>query len=757
MKNGRIGSLSVIIFLFVVLFFFVSAQVLQAAEDSTVNNTAGEADESSNEKEKGKPPTDSKPILDASGTYVLPEVIVTAARKKSRSEAIQDVPAAISVYSGETIEDNFIRDLTGIDRMAPNVKMDDIGTYPNSSNVFIRGMGVTSSIPSDEPTVGIFVDGMYLGTNIISLIDLFDVESVEVLRGPQGTLFGRNVTGGAVLVRHRRPTGKFGIRGKTTVGTYEWVEQNLVVEAPVTDKLAWKLGMLYRDKGGYYDNTLNSSDDLGDDRTWLVRPMFTWKPTENLEVTVIAEFSDFEGDGVPIRLLKDKNPIFPETPSTSSKSLITDMEPDADYHTEQIVVDINWNIGPGKLTSIAGYRQYKTSIEIDADGTGNVIFHSKGTNQQDQFSEELRYAMSFFDRIDLTTGVNFFTQNVKGAATRNILNGISKLAGDNFLDQYSVGFFSQGSVDLTDTLTLTLGGRYTWEEKDVKIASWKGDRTPDLTGFTYDFIDQERWDFVSWHGSLDWHPTDDITLYASTTRSFRSGGFNLRNTLPASPGPYGKERVDAFEVGIKADWLNGRVRTNLTGYLNDYKDLQRTVVGSNVEQEVLNAADATIKGFEAEITILPFDNFQLDFTLGYTDAKFDKYEGLDVTGDGVPDPKLAKHLDFMNVPDWTAYLGGAYFIPIPWEFGGELELRASASYRDSFPITEKNELRQNSYTLVDASMSYSFFDEHFKFSIFGKNLLDEHYTHFGLSNSLFDVEFMTRQGATGGIELSFEF
>ncbi len=746
--------LRVVLFLIVITFLLSYIHVLQAADETIVTSTAKENGKTSIEEDIDESSSDSEAILNASGVYVLPEIFVTAA-KKATSEAVQDIPAAISVYSGETIEGNFVQDLTDIGHMAPNVKLDDIGSFPNTTNFFIRGMGVTSSILSDEPTVGIFVDGMYLGINVGSLVDLFDVETVEVLRGPQGTLFGRNVTGGAVLIRHRRPTGEFSIRGKTTIGTYERVEQNLVIEAPVTNKLAWKLGMLYRNKGGYYDNVLNSSDNLGDDRTWLLRPMLTWKPTENLELTLISEFSDFEGDGVPVRLIKDKTPL--KTPPSSSKNFATDLEPESDYHTEQVVLDINWNIGPGKMTSITSYRQLKTPMEIDVDGTGSAIFHVIGTSQQDQFSEELRYATTISKRAELTTGITFFSQNLMYDEERTILNGAIKLATDSIMDHYSVGFFSQGNIDLSDTLTLTLGGRYTWEEKDVKVASLGGMRTPDLKGFTYDFIDNDRWDFVSWHGSLNWLPTEDISLYVSTTRSFRSGGYNMRNQLPASPGPYDEERVDAFEVGVKADWFNGRVRTNLVGFLNDYKDLQRAVVGPSIGQEILNAADATIKGFEVEITILPFDNFQLDFSLGYTDANFDKYEGLDVDGDGIPDPELAEHLDFLNVPEWTSYLGGVYYIPIPWVCGGELELKASASYNDSYPITEKNLLSQDSYTLVDASMSYSFCNEHFKFSIFGKNLLDEHYTHFGISSSLFDSEFYTQEGATGGIELRFEF
>ncbi|MBC8191559.1 MAG: TonB-dependent receptor, partial [FCB group bacterium] len=616
-------------------------------------------------------------------------------------------------------------------------------------------MGGSCWVMLDDPAVGVVVDGMYLGTNVASLVDLFDVEAVEVLRGPQGTLFGRNVTGGAVLVRHRRPTGEFSIRGKTTAGTYEWVEQNLVVEAPVSDKLAWKIGMSYRDKGGYYDNTVRASSDLGDERTWLLRPMLTWKPTANLEVTLITEFSDFEGDGVPNRLIKDRRST--NNPSSSSKKFTTDMMPEVDYHSEQAVLDINWDIGPGKLTSITGYRQYKAPAEIDADSQDSAIFHGSLTSQQDQFSEELRYATTMNERVELTTGITFFTQNLIYDEERTILNGAIKRAANSIMDHYSVGFFAQGDLDLTDTLTLTLGGRYTWEEKDVKVASLGGTRTADLKGFSYDFIDNDRWDFFSWHGCFNWHATENFLLYTSLTRSFRSGGYNMRNQLPASPGPYGKERVDALESGIKASWFNGRIRTRLAGFFNDFKDLQRTVIGPSIEQEILNAADATITGFEVEMTVLPFKNFQMDFSLGYTDASYDRFDGFDIDGDKIPDPDEAEDLKFLNVPEWSAYLGGTYYTPMPWKNEDALELKASASYTDGYPITTNNVLTQDSYTLVDASISYLFFKEHIKFSIFGQNLLDEHYSHFGVNSSLFDYAAYTQVGAIGGIELRFEF
>ncbi len=370
MKKARICSLRVMIFLFVVSFLFVSVQVLQAAENSTVNNTAEETDESSNEKEKDKSSSsDSKPILDASGAYVLPEVIVSAAGKKSRAEEIQKMPTSIYSFSEEVIKEKFVEQLDDIGEMAPNVQLEPLGTFPNTLQPYIRGMGMTSSIPSTESPVGLFVDGVYMGINAGAVGDLFDVESIEVLRGPQGTLFGRNVTGGAVLIRHKRPTGEFGIRGQTTYGNYDFIEQSLVVEGPVCDKLSWKMGMFYRDKNGYFKNTEDAGNRIGNSDTKLLRPMLTWRPLEDLEITLIGEISKFNGTGDSVVSVVDN--IFGTTPSGSKQDQSHDFTPHTEITTEQIVIDANWDIGPGRLTSITGSRQIDLDTGVDGD---DIVF-----------------------------------------------------------------------------------------------------------------------------------------------------------------------------------------------------------------------------------------------------------------------------------------------------------------------------------------------------------------------------------------------
>lgn len=731
--NTLPNNLIRILFLFIVVYLFLAGNVLFAQNDEESSDA----------------------ILNAKGVYVLPEILVTSS-KKAEGEKAQDVPAAISAYTGEIIEENFAVDLTDVGEPAPNVKFNDLGTFPNTASFFIRGMGVSSSIPSDEPAVGIFVDGMYLGMNIGSLVDMFDVETVEVMRGPQGTLFGRNVTGGAVLIRHRRPTGEFNIRGQSTVGTQHLVEQKLVVEGPLTDSLAGKLGIVYRDKDGYFDNLAVPDDDIGDGTTALLRPMLTWKSRQDLEITLIGEFSKFDGDGVPVRSLADK--VFFTPSPGNDHDLATDLMPRNDYHIEQVVVDINWDIGPGKLTSITGWRQITLHEEVDADGTGNPVFHIHSTTvEQDQFSEELLYAIAPNDRTELTTGISFFTQNILNESVRDIRNGSTQIAMRGKMDHTSLGFFSQADFDLLESLTLTLGGRYTWEDKKAYVGSFGGSVSLDLNEYTYDFIDDDNWNFISGHAGLNWRATEHALLYGSWTRSFRSGGYNIRNALPASPGPYDEEKVDAFEIGLKADWLEGRLRTNLAGFYNMYNDLQRTVLTPSISQEKLNAADATIVGFEAELSFLPTHYLQIDASLGYVDASYDSYEGLDVDGDKIPDPDLAEDLDFALVPEWTAYLGGVCYAPLSWDLGGNLELRASASYTNRYALTEENKLFQESYTLVNASVSYVFPNEKVKFSVFGRNLLDERYTYFGASASFFDVESSVQPGATGGVALSFEF
>ncbi len=801
MNIVRICSLRAAILLFVVFHFFLNNQVLQAAENTTENTYSEEAKVSSDGKEEdnsdGKEEDnekdvfspDSKTILDSSGAYVLPEVIVTAARKKSKSEAVQDVPISTYVFSGEVMEEKFVNTLGDVGEMAPNVELRPLGTFPNTLQPYIRGMGMSSSIPSTESPVGLFVDGVYMGVNAGAVNDMFDLESVEVLRGPQGTLFGRNVTGGAVLLRHRRPTGEFGVRGRTTYGNYDFIENSLAVEGPLTDKLSWKMGMYFKDKNGYFKNENIAGTRSRESDTKLLRPMLTWRPLDDLEVTLIGEITKYKG--AQDSVVNDRDLGFGTSPAGSKQDLSLGFTPRTEINTEQIVLDINWDLGPGRLTSITGWRQIDLDTGVDADGTVNELLHQVWFVEQHQVTQELRYAFSFLDRVDMTAGVNYFNQWVKSEeridlgtlANRATMTGVGAPVDNQqsrgILEHTAIGFFSQADIDLTNNLTLTLGGRQTWEKKDAKVDSRKGTGdvgTMDVNfgNYVYDIVDDHIWDFFSAHTALTWRPTEDAMLFGSWTRSFRSGGYNLRNTLNSAVprGDYGKERVDAFEVGIKTEWFRKRLRTNVSFFFNDFKNLQFTTLNGNAFS-ISNSADSTIKGFEFETTWFATEDLRLDGSVGYVDAEYDRLDGLDTDfiRDGVANPE-AKNNDFNQVPEWTAYLGGEYNIPLAWKYGNDLSIRASTTFSDKYALNEQNDAFQESYFLVDAGMSYTLPGENVKLSIFGKNLTDKRYGGTYLNNLSpsfrpaggalgIDVRHSAtqsvNQGRTVGVSLSFEF
>lgn len=288
------------------------------------------------------------------------------------------------------------------------------------------------------------------------------------------------------------------------------------------------------------------------------------------------------------------------------------------------------------------------------------------------------------------------------------------------MDHDSWALFSQSNFNVTSALTVTAGLRYTSETKDVQIASF-GECDGDGTNCNYLFQDDDSWSFVSAYLGGKWQVTDDTQSYLSWTRSFRSGGFNLRNTNPNSPGPYDEERVDAYEVGVKSDLFEGKVRSNVAAFINKYTDLQRTILSGesgNVIQVKENVAEATIRGVEWELNAYLTDNFRTDLSLGWIDAEYDSFEG------GDPD------LDFANVPETNASLALNYQLDL--SNGAQLEFIGSASYTDEQWATDPNDLLLDSYTVVNGSIIFYAADQKTKVRFYVKNATDEEYTNFAL-------------------------
>lgn len=274
---------------------------------------------------------------------VLIEEIEVYGTKKNRTEQLQDVPLAVSAFSESALDARQLITIEDLSFASPNVTLDQIGTTPGVQNFSIRGLGINSSIPSVDPTVGLFMDGVYLGITAGVVVDTFDLESVEILRGPQGLLFGRNVTGGAVLLRSKRPTGEFGAKAKLSYETGPQYTASASVEGPLADdKLAGKLSFYYKDDDGYFDNLVTPDRDVGAQETLMIRPTLVFTPNDSLDFTVIYEHGDLEGDGaVPQRALSSN-------PSDISGNIDTAFDEIGfvDIKWDQLTFETNWDVAP---------------------------------------------------------------------------------------------------------------------------------------------------------------------------------------------------------------------------------------------------------------------------------------------------------------------------------------------------------------------------------------------------------------------------
>ncbi len=667
---------------------------------------------------------------------LLEEVMVTA-RKRGVAEQAQSVPVTLTAMNGDQIDAMFAQNLADVSMIMPNVRLDSDGAFPGTSNFSVRGMGYISTIASTDPTVGLFQDGMYVGVNLGGSPDTFDLESVEVLRGPQGTLFGRNVTAGAVITRSRKPDGEFGGVLRAGVGSGDRVLVGAGIEGSITDTLAGKIYAQYNDMNGDFENiTLN--EDFGAQEIQFVRPILRWQPTDALDITLITEYSKHDGDGTATRFLDRPGQLLYESfgarepdgndEVTHNYNGVTEIE------VQSAVLDVSWQVGEGTVTSITGYRDVSYFSNGDTDSTGSPVTDPAWlAMEQDQFSQELRYsARALNDKLDYTVGLYYFEQSMD--QQYNVLFfGDPALRSDGTMDHNSASVFAHVDWEFIDNWFLTLGGRYTWEAKEAKNASFSDcvNLPPDGFDISCNLRDSgdDDWANFSPKVGVNWQLSDDAMLYASYTEGFRSGGYNIRTTSDnESPGPYDEEKVEAYELGVKSTLWDGKARLNAAVFHNEYTDLQRNR-SIGIQNRIDNVAAATTEGAELEFTLLPIDNLALSASVGYLDAKYDDFPELDVDFDGIPDPQKAKGLQLVKAPEWSYNLTGIWDIPLG--DAGDISTRVSYTYNDETPINDQNTEMIPEWELWDASLTWRPVDVDLEVSVWGKNLSDEVYAESG--------------------------
>ena len=728
-------------------------------------------------------------IYSEAKAQAIDEIVVTS-QKRAAGISVQDIATSVTAVNAELIESTDSIDLTDVGRLAPNATLHPSATFASTPNFLIRGIGVSGTTRSLDPSVGVIVDGVYLGFPVGANLDMFDRESVEILRGPQGTLLGRNVTGGAIVVRTARPTGEFGGKVNLVAGDYDRLDVSASIEGPLVEgKVSAKVAFMSRSRDGYWednnggtivpaDNVVGAFDLAGtgasgtkpDVDLTIVRPMLYFTPNDNLDITLMAEFlRDKSGTA------NSRNFVHPTAPARRSQSygytppndpyeINHNLMGGNDLETDTFIAEFNYQTQNGKLTGIASYRELTYDSSTDFDGTPFTIFHfPDNKEEQEQTTMELRYAANVSDKLSYVVGVSTFDQEFFVGERRLI--GTLDRSGVSEIEHDTLGVFAEIDYMMTDQLKLTVGARYTEESKDVTFnaigscyldfSSCPGRTADPNAGLTSDDINLQvggDFDDTTPKVALTYFVNDDVNVYASYTEGFRSGSFDARartrdSFLNSRPGP---ETVESFELGFKSLLNDDKLLLNVAVFSAKYDDIQKlalepctinltTCTSGNI-QRLINAAEATIEGIEIETKAFVTDSLVLEGALGYTDAGYDSFSGFDADGtpgyDPVTDPAAAAALPFERVPELTYTVAASYNVPMA--SGSELDFRVSYAFTDDFTnnATGTAAIATESYGLLDASVSYTRDSDGLKLTLFGKNITDEEYHDFALDNAL---------------------
>ncbi|MGB7406553.1 MAG: TonB-dependent receptor [Pacificimonas sp.] len=706
-------------------------------------------------------------VADSQALDADEDVIIVTARR--RDERLIDVPIAITSISGAELESRGVLELTEIAQTVPNVTLEVSRGTNTTLTAFIRGVGQQDPVAGFEQGVGVYIDDVYLNRPQAAVLDIYDVERIEVLRGPQGTLYGRNTIGGAIKYVTGRLPNEFETKVRATYGSYDQAEAVVSVSAPIVDGLKIGASAARLSRGGFGDNLVQDGVENYNKDVWGARLTVEAEPTEALFVRLSGDYIKDESDPRQgTRLIPgivSGAPVLDDVFDTRAGLDVIEQEVEAYGGALSAELDL----GLVKLRSITAYREDKSTTPIDFDSLPAADLDVPAIYENDQFSQELQLLYEG-DRLSGLVGAYYLNANALTSfdVLLDVFGTAIGFPGFNAqtfgeVDTETWSVFGDFSYDLTDRFSVSLGGRYTSDERQSRVL-----RTSFVGGFsdtfggsgvpfavTSDFDGGETFTEFTPRASISFQPTLDHNIFASYSQGFKGGGFDPRGQTTAAPDldgdgdidaddqfeflRFAPETVDSYEVGWKASLLDNRVNFSLVGFYADYTDVQIPgSVGADTDGDGVNdnfigitsnAGEATIKGVEFEGTARVADGLdggsgRIDFgwSLGIIDAEFDQF--IDAFGNDVADQRV-----FQNTPDITASARLDIAGPLRLFTEGELGVGGQVSYRDDASQfeTPNRFLDQDGYALVDANITWTADDDSLRLGIYGKNLFDKRY------------------------------
>lgn len=689
-----------------------------------------------------EPPAEEK--LSAEG--VLEEITVTA---RKRAESLQDVPLSVVAISGEDLERRSIENLADLGQGTPNFTFSQ--TYNGGSTAgvaFIRGVGQRDSHSAYDPAVGLYVDGVYMGRMYGNNLDMLELERIEVLRGPQGTLFGKNTSGGAINIITKRPDASAGAtsgRIQLTAGERNRVDVMGSVNLPlIADRLALQLAGSRLKQDGY-GKRVDGQDMASTDRQ-AARAQLLFQPTERFSALLSADWLDFDETNASYKLL-DTNPLagpvaaynaaidpdYNDSWVSSRDYFYSGTGPNSSRGTIAgaaltLAYDVSW----ATLKSITSYRESDVHTDVDPDGAPIVIINKFERADQEQFSQELQVTGSAFDeRLEWVFGAYYFHEKVISTDSFNLVpvlfGGTRDFSRFIPVENDSIAAYGQGNYKMTDKLRLTVGLRHTQDKKDISSTQFN------FLGATQFTTPLGEHDSDAWSPrlGLDYQWTPQVMTYVSAANGAKNGGFNGRVGRLSDFTEFDDEAVWTYEMGLRSDLFDGHVRLNATVFYSDYRDLQVTISGSTNNNgvpapfsRVTNIPESVIKGAELELIVAAAPGLTFSGGLGLTDAQ---YAVLPTDAQFVADNLIHRSNEFPNVPEVSYTLGAEYATNLTSHL--DLTARIDYSHRTRTEFTTENAplISQPGYGLVNARLTFEHAQSAVAVSLFGTNLTDETY------------------------------
>jgi len=600
----------------------------------------------------------------------LEEIIVTAT--KTGATQLQHTPIAITAFSAAQLDANKIDDVRGLVQFTPSLQISDINGY---SQLYIRGVGSNTVYIGSDPSTTVQLDGVYIARPLAYFSDFLDVERVEVLRGPQGTLYGRNSVGGTINIISKKPTDTFTGEVEASVGTYNEYSLKGYVSGPITGTpLLFSLSGVRLSHDPYFQN-ISTAGDIGNQDSYALRGQLYLPVGDKFEATVRADYANSdESIGGDSKLLQPIGVPADDAILGDYSKIAANASDALKLENFGFALDMKYQVNDAvSVKSLTSYRSLISSEYTDSDASSTDTTRAIFDLEQHQVSEELNVNADL-GPLKLVAGAYYFHENDREPADVILPTfGLTHFQRPALEDE-SYAFFAQGEYHFTDQLSAIVGLRWTRDSKDYAITDfWTAAGTPDpavnirapklvgVPGFSNPFAiaTTKNAQAPTPKFGLNYQVTDDMLIYASITRGFKTGGFDFGSSGPTQQSTgYGPEYLWSYEVGVKSQWFQNRLRFNLDGFYYDYTDLQVELFTPPASAFTQNAASASVKGIEAEIAGRPLPSVDLYTNIAYLDAQYDSYPGAQFKASPTPFDASGKYLN--DAPKWVFTAGGTY-------------------------------------------------------------------------------------------------